>query len=118
METKHTETPWEAEKWSYEDGKRIETVIVGEKDKIATMDSLYRPMDDYKEAVKIADEEKQANAAFIVLAVNAHDVLVAALEAAVRYVEDVSEATIFGDNDHADYDLLDELKTALAKAKG
>lgn len=112
METKHTKTPWKVTEDSTIIGSVTRNVIAeccGYSDKASN--------GDYASIIE-KQGTREANAAFIVRAVNAHDDLVAALEAAVRYVDDVSEATIFGDNDHADYDLLDELRTALAKAKG
>ena len=73
METKHTPTPWKAEK-----GRTV-MHVTGQHFVVCQISTTgYRG--DTPEDKRMYAERAEANAAFIVRAVNAHDELVAALE--------------------------------------
>ena len=81
METKHTPTPWKAEK-----GRTV-MHVTGQHFGVCQISTTgYRG--DTPEDKRMYAERAEANAAFIVRAVNAHDELVAALEDVRAYAAD------------------------------
>ncbi len=104
--SKHTPTPWTLDTHKYtDDGNKCRTFVIHGKD--YAIGRIQGPF-----AVIGKDAEKEANAAFIVRACNAHDELVRALETAETYFNEYAAET------PASAHTLHHVRAALAKAKG
>jgi hypothetical protein len=98
-QTKHTATPWKAEKRNVECQRTILSAAGGY---LAIIGNPWTPYDD----------ETEANAAFIVTACNSHDEL---LEACKEALKQLSER---GHLYHEEQLAITKLEKAIAKAEG
>ena len=96
---KHTPIPWTAKGYDVRAGGRM----------VAYTGPHHTPDDQYPKGCKLEDE---ANAEFIVKAVNCHDELVEALESLLGYEDDPPPPGTYG------YVIYANARAALAKAKG
>jgi hypothetical protein len=112
---KHTPTPWRAGEWiTGHDGHYVYSLIFGAGKRVASV-SVYGKRKDGSDAGKPArfggtkptytQEEVDANRAFIVRAVNAHDDLVKALEPFATFCDgfDGMHRGLARDDDHDIY---------------
>jgi hypothetical protein len=120
---KHTPTPWTAGEWiTGHDGHYVYSLIFGAGKRVASV-SVYGTRKDGSDAGKPArfggtrptytEEEVDANRAFIVRAVNAHDQLVAALQNALSAM---GRAGANADVNHPQRAAWEDARAALSKA--
>ena len=87
--------------------------------KISRPGGINEPAVPYMEKIvygEIPVEAFEANAAFIVLAVNNYEVHIQTLKDCRNYIHRVSTETVNTGSDYADYDLLDQVESALKQA--
>jgi hypothetical protein len=96
--TEHTPTPWHR---NIPPASKYNTIFSGRNTHVLHLSSS-----------GLDNKEIEANADFIVRAVNAHDDLVAALEAVIDYEDVMLPAGSYGEEVH------NKARAALAKAKG
>lgn len=115
MKTEHTPTPW---KYEYVDRNRaVISAPKGANHVYCLFGEFVGPPDFEKQTqlvtCTISHQEAEANAAFIVRAVNSHAALVEALEAA----QDELSAIVDGNPNMVDDSTLDKISAALELAK-
>lgn len=108
MKTQHTPTPWIVD-------ERVGVTILAQKHINAIGLSWEPEVASCHLGIGLEWDEQEANAEFIVRAVNAHEDLVAACQ---RVLDVLQDGSIDYDDQTVIEDMHDTLKNALAKAKG